>query len=253
MLRASSWESALAPDAVAPGSDVQATESVGSGLAGEIVRLEGGVAVRRGGNGGISDPSNTAAENRARAAAGQHDPDGDSTGELFRSFATRVYGYVRLRTTADLADDVVADTFLTAWRLRESVPEEPLPWLLVIARNALANRQRSAKRGTRLVVAMARVADLARHADAAEDIAVDRAAVLAALAALRAEDREALLLIAWDGLAAADAATVAGCSERTFARRLRRARSQLSAAETGWRTTPAQTDTCAVQNLSKES
>lgn len=174
--------------------------------------------------------SDDAATARAVAGGGADQPRDvgrDMTTELFRLFARRVYAYVRLRAAPDLADDVVADTFLTAWRLRESVPDGPLPWLLVIARNALSNRQRSERRGTRLVVAMASVAHLAHEADAAEDVAVDRAAVLAALAELRPEDREALLLVAWDGLTVADAATVAGCSERTFARRLRRARSHV--------------------------
>lgn len=157
---------------------------------------------------------------------------------LYRSFATRVYGYVRLRAAPELADDVVADTFLAAWRLRDAVPNDPLPWLLVIARNALANRQRSANRGTRLVVAMATVERLAHHAAPAEDIAIDRNAVLAALAELADEEREALLLTAWDGLAVADAAAVAGCSARTFARRLRRARDRLDKLGLGSEASP---------------
>lgn len=179
--------------------------------------------------------------------------EADPAGELFRSFATRVYGYVRLRSTPDIADDVVADTFLTAWRLRESVPDDPMPWLLVIARNALANRQRSARRGTRLVVAMASVAELAHHAAAAEDIAVDRAAVLAALASLCPEDREALLLVAWDGLTTADAATVAGCSQRTLARRLSRARRQLDSAGAGQQAAATPADRSSTPNQSKDS
>lgn len=239
MMRASSREAALG--------------SGGAYLTGEASDLEGAVTVRQVRNGGIGDRSCGAADSRPRAATRPHGLESDPTGELFRLFATRVYGYVRLRATAELADDVVADTFLTAWRLRESVPNDPLPWLLVIARHALANRQRSARRGTRLVVAMANVAQLAHNADAAEEIAVNRAAVLAALAGLRPDDREALLLVAWDGLATADAATVAGCSERTFARRLRRARSQLNLAEAGLRTESTPAATLTVQNSSKDS
>jgi RNA polymerase sigma-70 factor (ECF subfamily) len=52
--------------------------------------------------------------------------------------------------------------------------------------------------------------------------------LLTALASLREEDREALLLVAWDRLRNADAARVIGCSTSTFAVRLHRARRRLA-------------------------
>jgi DNA-directed RNA polymerase specialized sigma24 family protein len=48
-----------------------------------------------------------------------------------------------------------------------------------------------------------------------------------ALGELSERDREALLLIAWEGLDPARAAQVAGCSRATFAVRLHRARKRL--------------------------
>ena len=51
-----------------------------------------------------------------------------------------------------------------------------------------------------------------------------------ALATLAERDREALLLISWDGLSPGQAAAVLGCSRPTFAMRLHRARKRLSAA-----------------------
>lgn len=165
-----------------------------------------------------------------RASSGADDRAADLIDTLFRTYASRVYGYVRLRAPADLVDDVVADTFLTAWRLRDSVPAEPLPWLLVIARNALANRQRSQRRGARLVIAMATVEQFARQGQSADDAVLERESALAALARLGDDEREAILLTAWDGLSPHDAARVAGCSARTFARRLQRARRQLHTA-----------------------
>lgn len=261
MLRASSHQpaldSAVAVRVTSSGPDASAG---GAGPAGRSGPAGGSELTRRddpaGGHGSAASGVPALREGtrvESDAADRPRDAEADPIGELFRSFAARVYGYVRLRTTADLADDVVADTFVTAWRLRESVPDDPLRWLLVIARNALANRQRSARRGTRLVVAMANVDRLAHHAAAAEDIAVDRAAVLAALAGLRPEDREALLLVAWDGLTTADAAAVAGCSERTFARRLRRARSRLDAAAFGHQAAPDPADMPSIPNPSEDS
>ena len=35
------------------------------------------------------------------------------------------------------AEDVASETFLIAWRRLADVPEQPLPWLLGVARNLL--------------------------------------------------------------------------------------------------------------------
>ena len=54
--------------------------------------------------------------------------------------------------------------------------------------------------------------------------------MLTALAELSELEREAVLLVAWDGLANRDAAAVAGCSLRAFEVRLSRARARLDRA-----------------------
>lgn len=59
------------------------------------------------------------------------------------------------------------------------------------------------------------------------DGVAERAAVVAALERLAEGDREALRLVAWEGLEASRAAHAAGCSPRTFAVRLHRARRRL--------------------------
>jgi RNA polymerase sigma-70 factor (ECF subfamily) len=53
--------------------------------------------------------------------------------------------------------------------------------------------------------------------------------VLHALAALSPDDREALVLVGWDGLRPAEAARVLGCAPSTFRVRLLRARRRLAA------------------------
>jgi RNA polymerase sigma-70 factor (ECF subfamily) len=62
------------------------------------------------------------------------------------------------------------------------------------------------------------------------DRVADRLAVLAALAALRPDDQEALRLIEWEQLEVAAAAQVMGCSAATFRVRLHRARRRLARA-----------------------
>ena len=50
-----------------------------------------------------------------------------------------------------------------------------------------------------------------------------------ALRVLTEREREALLLVAWDGLSPRDAAVVAGCSSSAFRVRLHRARGRVAA------------------------
>jgi RNA polymerase sigma-70 factor (ECF subfamily) len=109
------------------------------------------------------------------------------------------------------------------------MPDEPLPWLLVVARNLLANQRRSGARADRLWLATVR-SQWHQHAAAPpEDAVVERDRYLSALETCTRPEREALLLVAWDGLSVADAAAVAGCSSRAFTVRLSRARARMRA------------------------
>jgi DNA-directed RNA polymerase specialized sigma24 family protein len=80
----------------------------------------------------------------------------------------------------------------------------------VVARNTLANHRRTTQRGDRLRLELTALERMAAPQPAVAHTVIDRAAMLAALAALSALERDAVLLIAWDGLAACDAALVAG-------------------------------------------
>jgi RNA polymerase sigma-70 factor, ECF subfamily len=141
----------------------------------------------------------------------------------------QVYGYAVARTGRQLADEVVGDTFLVAWRRFPAVPREaPLPWLLGVARNVIRERYRAEVREQAVAAEMRAWVD-----DAVTDVAegvTERAAVLAALARLSEEDRELLTLVAWHGLGPAQAARVVGCSTATYHVRLHRARKRLRAA-----------------------
>ncbi|MGI8535421.1 MAG: RNA polymerase sigma factor [Mycobacteriales bacterium] len=123
-------------------------------------------------------------------------------------------------TDRDSAQEVVSETFLVAWRRLADVPGDPLPWLLVVARNTVANQRRSGYRRSVLQDEVARLHRAVGPAPGADELVVDRADVLSALARLTAKEREALLLVAWDGLSPADAARVAGCSTSAFHVRL---------------------------------
>ena len=160
-------------------------------------------------------------------------PDGDPPSdedritELWRAYAWRVQAYALRHVEPHDAQEVVSETFLVAWRRLASLPGDPLPWLLVVARNVVRNQRRAARRRS---AAEGELVRLARVARAAEDTVVTvsrRDSMIAALLRLAPKEREALLLTGWDGLAPADAARVAGCSVAAFKMRLSRARRRL--------------------------
>jgi RNA polymerase sigma-70 factor (ECF subfamily) len=128
-----------------------------------------------------------------------------------------VSAYVLRRTTPAEAEDVVAETFLVAWRRLDELPDEPRPWLLGIARRVLANQRRATGRRHALVERVAGVPESEQEPPA-------RPAVLEALAGLSETDRELLLLVAWDGLSVSEAAIALGCTRTAAKVRLHRAR-----------------------------
>lgn len=146
--------------------------------------------------------------------------------DLFGTTGHRVRGYVCRHVDAKDVDEVVSETYLTAWRRRERIDlEDPVPWLLVTARNIMSNRRRL---GVRREMPYADLELVAAAVPSAEGPVVSRAVALAALATLTAVEREAVLLVAWDGLDRTAAALVAGCTVRAFTVRLQRARARLT-------------------------
>jgi RNA polymerase sigma-70 factor (ECF subfamily) len=148
---------------------------------------------------------------------------------IFRRHYDDVLRFALARAEAEVAKDAAADTFLVAWRRSTDVPERPLPWLLAVTRRTLADQRRSLRRRARVTDRLVHHRLNTTVTDPA-DLVTERAAVIEALIELRPRDREVLELVAWDGLAAADAAVVIGCSPGAFAVRLSRARGRFAAA-----------------------
>lgn len=150
--------------------------------------------------------------------------DRDRLEAIFRAHYEAVLAYARRRAPISVADDVAAETFAIAWRKAGKIPREPLPWLLGVARRVLATQRRASERRERLSNRLARNLDSTSPDDQLGD------AFGAALNALPDRDREVLLLIAWEGLTAREAATVVGASPAAVYVRLHRARRRLRAA-----------------------
>jgi RNA polymerase sigma factor (sigma-70 family) len=107
---------------------------------------------------------------------------------IYREHFASVEAYARRRLSAR-ADDVVAETFLVAWRRFDQVPEDALPWLYGVARRVASDvRRRSARQ-------VAVVERLARVPTATSSHQEGNTALPSALARLPERDRELLFLV----------------------------------------------------------
>jgi RNA polymerase sigma factor (sigma-70 family) len=148
---------------------------------------------------------------------------------LYQEYHGPVLGYVLRRTdSADDAADVIAETFATAWRRLDDIPpgEQARLWLYGVARRTLANHRRSQRRRSSLADRLR--AELAA-AHGPPEYTGELADVAAAFARLSSGDREVLALEGWEGLDAAQIASVLGCSRNAARIRLHRARRRLTA------------------------
>jgi RNA polymerase sigma-70 factor (ECF subfamily) len=167
---------------------------------------------------------------RARAKAG----DADAFGMVFDACAKSVYNHA-FRLTGDwsAAEEVMAMTFLEAWRGRDKIAADGgslKPWLLGIATN-LARGQRRAARRQRNALALLAVAedvpDFAEDVSGRLDDVARIKALHRALAGLPGPKREVLALCVWSGLGYAEAAEALGIPVGTVRSRLSRARARL--------------------------
>ncbi len=149
--------------------------------------------------------------------------------KLMKEYSARVLAYAVNRSASRAeAEDVVAEVFLVCWRGLDRVPSPALPWLLGVARKVLANQRRARDRQQAVQGRVERAVTLQSDVWAAPSSTGDFGdGGLAALARLSESDREALLLVAWDGLTNKEAAAVLGCTPSAFGLRLFRARRRL--------------------------
>lgn len=144
---------------------------------------------------------------------------------LYRATKGPLSAYVLRRCGPSEAADVLAETYAIAWRRQDQIPDgrAGLLWLYVTARHVVANGLRARQRQGVVLDRLA--AELAGRVQApAQGEAV---AAIEVLDRLDPDDRELLMLIAWDGLSTTEAARVQGCSPVALRIRLHRARRRL--------------------------
>jgi RNA polymerase sigma factor (sigma-70 family) len=152
--------------------------------------------------------------------------------QLYDAANAEILAYaIRRASNHEDAADVVADTFLVAWRRLAEVPPGPAAklWLFGVARRALSNQRRGELRRERLAGEM-REELRRRLPDPRHDEDAERAATMAALARLEERDREILLLAGWEELEPREIAVVLGISAISARSRLHRARRRLRVA-----------------------
>jgi RNA polymerase sigma factor (sigma-70 family) len=147
--------------------------------------------------------------------------------EMFEATYAVVARYARHRGLSgqDL-EDLLSATYEVAWRRFDQVPggDGALPWLLVVALNQLRNHRRRLIRDRGLLQRL----PPPEHWPGPSAPAVTWREIRVALDGLSADDRELLLLVAWDGLSPAQAAAVLGLSAGVVRTRLHRARQKLA-------------------------
>jgi RNA polymerase sigma-70 factor (ECF subfamily) len=155
---------------------------------------------------------------------------------LFDRHAATVHRYLG-RRVGDLADDLLSETFLIAFRRRAAYRAEHVevrPWLIGIATNVVHGHVRSERRRYRaLARASAEPAPSGNSSDESHDRVTAeamRAPLAAALAGLTDRDRDVLLLFAYVQLSYEEIAAVLDVPIGTVRSRLNRARRQTRAA-----------------------
>lgn len=144
-----------------------------------------------------------------------------------------ILGYALRRTNRpEDAADVVAETFLVAWRRLDDVPQErSRAWLYGVARKVLANQRRGERRHRALTERLTSAIESECHTlfpDRSSEL--DHSSALRALGALGPSDREILKLAAWEELEPAEIAVALEMKSVTARSRLHRARKRFKAA-----------------------
>jgi len=139
---------------------------------------------------------------------------------LYREHHRRLRDFARRRVGADLAQEVVAETFLVAWRRLDDIPAPAIPWLYRVALYEIANLRRRQAKAVRLHNALR---------EGGIRAALARAVALA-FVNLKQRDQEILRLAAWEQLSSSEGAAVLRCSVPAYRMRLHRARIRLAVA-----------------------
>ena len=155
---------------------------------------------------------------------------------LFRRHAAQLQRYVARRLGPHVAEDVLADVFLAAFRQRHRYDPDRAdarPWLYGIATNLVGRHRRAEVRALRNLerTGVDPVTEaFVERSDARVGAAAVGQRLAAALAGLRPGYRDALLLVAWGQLTYEEVAAALDIPVGTVRSRVNRARNNMRTA-----------------------
>lgn len=169
---------------------------------------------------------------RSRRATGSRsspaeldEPDRECFAGLVCEHGRAVHAYLSRRAGRQVADDLFSQVWLEAWRSRAGYDRAlgaPLPWLYGVARNTL--RAHFRRRADIYPTGFELGVDPWPEVDDSLDAAATAMALERGLNLLNDEQREILLLVAWEHLSPTEIATSLQMSPSTVRTRLHRAR-----------------------------
>ncbi len=146
--------------------------------------------------------------------------------DTYDTYSKDVYAYFLRRVPAEDAQDSVAETFVVVWRRWHERPanDQLLLWIYGIARNVLANHNRSVSRQMKLRQKLlgAPTGQVA-ITDGGLESRFEHDRVLDALSKLSATEQETLRLLEWEGLSREQIASIFGVSRAAIDQRISRA------------------------------
>lgn len=143
--------------------------------------------------------------------------------QLFRGNAQLISKFLYRRTQPDVVEDLTAETFATAWRRREDIPQGmELQWLYKTAGYLAANHNR--KKSAITVEDFPEI----RHDSDPALVVIEDAILKTAFFRLSEKDRKVLVLAAWEGQSAEEIGEVLDMTPNAAAVALSRARARFS-------------------------
>jgi RNA polymerase sigma factor (sigma-70 family) len=161
-----------------------------------------------------------------------------AVGALFEAHGRDVYRFVSRRLGASMAQDVTAEAFRIVFeRWEQYTPElgSDRAWLFGVASNVIRRHLRSEQRRFSALERLSAVEQVSPEDGVDTDGRIDSAGearrVLSAVSRLDPDDRDLLILVAWEGLSYRDAGDALGLPPGTVGSRLNRIRKHLQSGE----------------------
>lgn len=176
----------------------------------------------------MTAPADDPIDDAALIRQSRHEPEAFAV--VYDRHAAAIHRFVSRRLGEAVADDVVAECFLAAFRHRDRYDlgrADARPWLYGIAANVIGKHKRAEVRMLRALARTGVDPVDESHADRVESrvaASLAQRALAAAVASLAPGDRDVLLLIAWADLSYDEVAQALAIPIGTVRSRLNRAR-----------------------------